>query len=88
MLANFKLSIATIALAGLIVTSTITAPFTRMFGKNYFSNKDYACCKNNQLVLNHYYTINVFWLEVSNGYTEENTGKISKECCDIRCNNQ
>ena len=87
MLANLKMNFAAIAITGLIVTSTITAPLTRMFGKNYNANKDYACCQNDQLVLHHYYTVNILWVEVANGYTEEKTGKINKGGCDIRCNN-
>ena len=87
MLANLKMNLAAITITGLIVTSTITAPLTRMFGKNYNANKDYACCQNDQLVLHHYYTVNILWVEVANGYTEEKTGKINKGACDIRCSN-
>ena len=88
MLTGFKFNIAVIAITGLIVTATITAPVTKMFGKHYYQNKDFACCKKDQLVIKHYYTINVFWIEVLNGFTEENTGKALPGGCDIRCTEQ
>jgi len=37
------------------------------------------------LVLHHYYTVNIFWVEVADGYTEENTGKKSEGGCNIKC---
>ena len=85
MLASLKLNIATIAITGMLFTATITAPFTKMFGKHYNDKKDFSCCKQDQLVLHHYYTVNVFWLEVADGYTEEKTGKKSVGGCDIKC---
>ena len=85
MFTTLKFNLAAIAITGLIVTATITAPFTKMFGKNYNESKDFACCKKDQLVLHHYYTVNVFWLEVSNGYTQEYTGKPVPGGCDVRC---
>ena len=85
MLATLKLNIAVIAVTGMIFAGTITAPFTSMFGKHYDNRKDFSCCKKDQLVLHHYYTMNVFWVAVADGYTEENTGKSSVGGCDIRC---
>ena len=87
MIVNLKLNVAAFAITGLIVFASITAPFTKMFGKHYKESKDFACCKKDQLVLHHYYTVNVFWVEVSEGYTEENTGKAIPGGCDIKCTN-
>ncbi len=86
MIANLKLHVATIAISGMLFLGTITASFTNMIGKHYDTRKDFSCCKNDQLVLHHYYTVNVFFIEVADGYTEENTGKVSVGGCDIRCN--
>ena len=85
MFTGFKLNVAAIAITGLIFTASITAPATKMFGKHYNENKDFACCKKDQLVLHHYYTLNVFWIAVSDGFTEENTGKVIPGGCDIKC---
>ncbi len=85
MLAHLKFNIAAIAITGMLFTATITAPFTKMFGKHYNEKKDFSCCKQDQLVLHHYYTVNVFWVEVADGYTEENTGKKSVGGCNIQC---
>lgn len=85
MLLNFKFNLTTIVITGLLTTATITAPFTKMFGKHYKETKDFACCKKDQLVIHHYYTLNVFWVEVADGYTEENTGKPSLGGCNIKC---
>jgi hypothetical protein len=86
MFTRLKVNVAIIATAGLIVTATITAPFTSMFGKHYKESKDFSCCKKDQLVIHHYYTVNVFWMEVADGYTEENTGKAIPGGCNIKCN--
>ena len=85
MLANLKLNIAAIAITGMLFTATITAPFTKMFGKHYNDKKDFVCCKQDQLVLHHYYTVNIFWVEVADVYTEENTVKKSEVGCNIKC---
>ena len=87
MIANLKLGTAAFAISGLMVLASITAPFAKMFGKHYNENKDFSCCKKDQLVLHHYYTVNVFWIEVSDGYTEENTGKAIPGGCIIKCAN-
>ena len=86
MFTSLKFNFAAIAITGVIVTATITAPFTKMFGQNFDHKKDFACCKKDQLVIHHYYTYNVLWVEVASGYTEENTGKQTPGGCDIRCN--
>ncbi|MFP5041573.1 hypothetical protein [Parasediminibacterium sp. JCM 36343] len=85
MLAGLKMNVALIAAVGIIITATITAPFTMMFGKHYEASKDFSCCKNDQLVLHHYYTVNVLWVTVADGYTEEETGKQAPGGCVIRC---
>jgi hypothetical protein len=85
MLANFKFNLTAIVITGLIVTASITAPFTKMFGKQYKESKDFSCCKKDQLVLHHYYTVHVFWIEVADGFTEENLGKAVPGGCNIHC---
>jgi len=85
MFTEFKLNVASIAICGMIVFATITAPVTKMFGKHYNQTKDFVCCKANQLVTHHYFTLNVFWIAISDGFTLENTGKPSPEGCDIKC---
>jgi hypothetical protein len=86
MFTTLKINVALIAIIGILSTATITAPFTSMFGKHYKESKDFTCCKNDRLVVHHYYTINVFWVEVADGYTQENTNKPSLGGCNIRCN--
>ncbi|MFP5041572.1 hypothetical protein [Parasediminibacterium sp. JCM 36343] len=86
MFTGFKMNVAIIATVGVIITSTITAPFTKIFGKHYEASKDFSCCKKDALVLHHYYTVSVFWITVADGYTEENTGKQAPGGCVIRCN--
>jgi len=85
MLTNLKFQIALITTLGVIFTATITAPLTSVFGRHYNKVRDYFCCQNNQLVIHHYYTVNVFWVAVADGYTEEKTGKVQTTGCDIRC---
>jgi len=85
MLSTLKFNLAAMAISGLLVTSSITAPLTSMFGKHYIVTKDFVCCKQDKLVVHHYYTINVFWVQVANGYTEEKLGKSKAGACNIRC---
>lgn len=86
MLANFKLNVAVVSLSFILTTATITAPFTKMFGKFYKPSKDFVCCKNSKLVVNHYYAVNVFWVQVDEGYTQEKSKTQSKAGCNIICN--
>ena len=85
MLTNLKMNVLAIAMTSMIMTATITAPLTKIFGKNYNNSKDFSCCKGDHLVMHHYYTFNVMWIEVADGYTEEVTGKSEIGGCVIRC---
>ncbi|MFY7937567.1 MAG: hypothetical protein ACOVOQ_09325 [Flavobacterium sp.] len=85
MFTKLKLNVAAIATVALILTATITAPHTKAFGKQYDVNQDFSCCKNNNLVIHHYYKVNILWITVADGYTEEIVGKTSAEECFIRC---
>ena len=85
MLIKPKLSIALIATTALIITATVTAPYSKMFGKQYNKNQDFVCCKGNQLYIHHYYSGRVFWVEVTTGYDEEPIGKPSEDGCNIKC---
>jgi len=37
------------------------------------------------LYVHHYFTSNLFWVEVGNGYTEEPVGKPTPGGCNIQC---
>ncbi len=87
MLPISKLASVCVVASGLIALATITSPFTSVFGIHYYSRKDFTCCSKNQLVLHHYYTIEVLWFTVADGYTIEKTSKAStNEGCTILCN--
>ena len=85
MLINLKMNVVALAITGMIMTATITAPLTKIFGKNYNNSRDFSCCKGDKLLVHHYYTFNVLWVEVTNGYTEEVTGQSEHGGCIIRC---
>ena len=87
MLLHFKATPTAIVFSALFTLATITAPFTSMFGKHYSSQKDFVCCKANHLITHHYFTVNIFWITVDSGYTEENIGESNKAGCNITCNN-
>ena len=84
---HYKTIITSAFFCGIVAISTITAPFTSMFGKNYLPDKDFICCKKNQLKMYHYYTLNIFWIVVNNGYTEEKMDDINAKGCTIACKN-
>jgi hypothetical protein len=83
----FMLKIKTTALLiGITVfMASISTSSVKMFGKLYQQDKDFSCCKADQLVIHHFYKLNVFWIPVSEGYTEENTGKAAPGGCNIHC---
>ena len=85
MLSNLKLHFALITIVGILSTATITAPFTKIFGKFYNVKKDFTCCKGENLIIHHYYTVNILWLEVADGYTEEKSIKVGLGGCAIHC---
>ena len=87
MFAKLKLNAAMIVVSSLLITATITAPFTNMFGKHYKKTQDYSCCKGDQLVIHHFYEVKFFWADVATGYTLEPTGKAMPGGCNIKCNN-
>ncbi len=86
MLAKLKLNVAIIATAALVITATVTAPYTKMFGKHYNKNRDFSCCQGDQLVIKHYYSVKFLWANVSEGYAVEPTGKALPGGCNIKCN--
>ncbi len=73
-----------IGLVFLTVAFAISSPYTNMFGKQYNSNMDFSCCKNNQLVIHHYYTTKVFWVSLNKGYDMELVGKPTSGC-NVSC---
>jgi len=81
MLNKFKFIVGLVAIT---VAMAITSPYTNMFGKQYNSNMDFSCCKNNQLVIHHYYTTKAFWVTLNKGYALEPVGKPSTDC-NITC---
>ena len=86
MITKLKPNAALIAVSAIVITSTITAPFTNMFGKHYKKNQDYSCCKGDQLVIHHFYSVKFLWADVASGYTLEPTGKALPGGCNIKCN--
>jgi len=82
---KFKLNILIIFISTTLVIAIVTAPYTKMFGRNFNSHKDFTCCKNNQLYTHHYYTERAFWIKIGEGYTEEAIGKPNAGGCNIEC---
>jgi len=72
------------AIAAVSVALAITSPLTGMFGKHYRNDQDFTCCKNNQLVIHHYYTTRAFWVDLNQGYEMELIGKPSPGC-NVSC---
>lgn len=73
-----------IGLVVITVAFAISSPYTNMFGKHYNSNMDFSCCKNNQLIIHHYYTTKVFWVSLNKGYDLEPVGKPTIGC-NVSC---
>jgi hypothetical protein len=58
-----------------------------MFGKKYNPQRDFTCCKNDQLYIHHYYTYHLFWVKTDSGFAEEPLGKPVSGGCNIQCEN-
>lgn len=84
---NIKNMLGKIKLSGVLIAAIflLTAFTTKMFGKTYHTDKDFTCCKGDQLYAHHYYAVKVFWVETSFGYTTETVGKPSIGGCNIQC---
>jgi len=80
MLSRMKFSVVLV-----VAIFMLTAFITNMFAKTYHSDKDFTCCKGDQLYIHHYYTIKVFWAEAGSNYTIEPIGKPSPGGCNIQC---
>ncbi len=57
-----------------------------MFGKEYITDRDYSCCKDDQLITYHYYEFHTFWIVTNSGYKTESRKLLSKLGCNVRCN--
>ena len=82
---KLKFNVAVVITAFSLVTVTVIAPYTNMFGKKFNSSLDFTCCKGDQLYTHHYYSSKLFWVEVGSGYTEEPVGKPTAGGCNIQC---
>jgi hypothetical protein len=85
MLSKLKINVSVVLIAFSLVTISVIAPYTNMFGKHYKSSQDFTCCKGDQLFVHHYYSTNLFWVEIDNGYKVEPVGKPTPGGCNIQC---
>ena len=69
----------------IVMMMSLTTSFTRFCGLNYDRTKDVACCKANQLVIRHYYSFNVFFIEFYDGFTDEKINGKQTSVCNMRC---
>lgn len=70
------------------VTLVVTLPPSTtgyMFGKKYDTQRDFSCCKGDQLYAHHYYSFRLFWVNAGTGYTDEAIGKPVDGGCNIQC---
>ena len=84
MFLSFKFNLTAIAIIGSLIISTVTTPFSKIFWRNFHQKKDFVCCRKEQLVIYHYYTFNLLWIEVTSGYTEENIGIQTLNGCNLK----
>ncbi len=64
-----------------------TLMFLSISGKFFYPEKDFVCCKGNQLYMHHYYTLRLIGVEVTRGYKIEAIGKPSADGCNVQCSN-
>ncbi len=74
---------AIIFLLLLILPSRMTG---YMFGEEYISDRDYSCCKDDQLIIYHYYDFHTFWVVTNSDYKSESRKLLSKQGCNVKCN--
>ena len=85
MFTKLKFNFGLVLVAITIVSFTILAPTTSMFGRSFKNTKDFTCCKGDQLYYHHYYVKRFFWVEIGSGYTVEPVGKPTPGGCNIQC---
>ena len=81
MINKFKFMIGAVFVTAVLA---IVSPYTNMVGKQYNKNMDFSCCKNNQLIIHHYYQTKLFFAIINYGYDLEPVGKPSA-ACNISC---
>jgi len=85
---KWKKKVITVCLIAILMI-VILPPYAigYMFGKKYDNEKDYTCCKQDQLFIHHYYDINWFWVKVDYGYDLVPFGKPADAGCIVLCDN-
>lgn len=58
-----------------------------MYRKNYDSYKDFSCCKNNKLVIHHYYDYSIVGFVAFHGYDDEPITQKDGSVCAVPCSN-
>lgn len=84
MINKLKFNLLIFAAVAALATIAVSVPSGKLFGKQYNTNQDFSCCKNNQLVIHHYYKTKVFGITVNSGYDLENIGKPATDC-SVEC---
>ncbi len=78
----FKI-ITALLLIFIILPSSMTG---YIFGQEYISDKDYTCCKDNKLIVYHYYKRHFFGVFINSGYKTDTSKIVMKEGCNVQCN--
>lgn len=82
---RFTIGLAT-AMAILFLNFTLPQPFRgHILGKVHVHEKDFTCCKGDQLMVHHYYNFTILFVNVDSGYDIEPIGKPNKGGCIIQC---
>ena len=74
-----------IAIAVVLILTLPASSTGYMFGKKYDTQRDFSCCKGDQLYAHHYYSLHFFWVKTGTGYTDEAIGKPVSGGCNIQC---
>lgn len=84
MFSRIKTTVALVFVALVLVSFTVLNPSSTMFGRHFIADKDFTCCKGDQLYIHHYYEKKVFWVTTDAGYTVEPLGKPTTGC-NVQC---
>ena len=75
-----------IILAILFLNFTLPQPYRgHIFGKVYVHDKNFTCCKVDQLMVHKYYNFTILFISVDSGFDIEPIGKPIKGGCLIQC---
>jgi hypothetical protein len=81
---RLKMNLLVLISAVTLFTAALAAP-AHLITKRFNSALDYACCRDEQLYIHHYYTKSILGFRLSDGFMPEKVNQKTTSGCNIQC---